>query len=49
MYCHWKEKVEIIKEVPKPPPRFDQFRMHMHASRIFNHRKKDKCNRAMER
>ena len=49
MYCHWKAKVAIFKEVPKPLLRCDQCGMHMHAARILKHRQTDKCNKAMKR
>ena len=49
LYRHWKMKVEIVQEGPKPLPRCDQYGMHINAARIFKHRKADKCNCEMER
>ena len=49
MYRHWKVKVAVVQEVPAPLPWCDQCEMHIPASRLFNHRHMDKCNKATER
>ena len=49
LYRHWKSKVAVLHEGPEPLPRCDQCGMHMPVTRLFKHRRTDKCNKVTER
>ena len=49
MYSHWKSKVAIFQEGPEPLLWCDQCGMHIQATRLFKHRKSDKCHKLTER
>ena len=49
MFWHWKSKVAIFQEGPEPLPQCDQYAMHMQATRLFEHKKSDKCHKSTER
>ena len=49
MYRHWNLKVAIMKEVPEPLPRCDQYGVDMPTANNLKHSQSYKCHNVTDR